>query len=70
MPLMGPPSELSYRFEPHGQFLLRGGVSVHGDHDDVGVLGGEEVYPGWCGLGGTGRVLYRVLNQPSAPGLI
>ena len=50
-PLMEPSSELSYRLEPHGMFLLAAAPTMH-------VNGGTEaweVYPGWCGTGGCRR---------------
>ena len=40
--------------------FLSGGVA---GVDMLGVAGSGRVYPGWCKLVGTGRVLYRVLYR-------
>ena len=50
-PLIGLPSELSYRLEPHGLILqyVSAGVGTGG------AVGRGGVYPGWCGQVGTRR---------------
>ena len=61
MPLIRPPSELSYGFEPHGLFSpVRG--SCGECMDDVGAGRGV---PGVVQLVGTGGGVYRVLPSRS-----
>ena len=62
-PLIDPPSELSYGFEPHGH--IGSTSAVAGSAESVMRGGGvgrgvPGVGPGWVG---TGWVLYRVLTQ-------
>ena len=65
-PLMCRSSELVDGSEPHGLLLsVRAATGCM-----TAVHGGEEVYPGWCKLGGAGRVLYRVPSQEPARGQI
>ena len=54
------PSELVDRLEPHASFLL----PVHCRTPLTSLYGREEVYPGWYGWVGTGRVTIPGTTQP------
>ena len=56
VPLIRASSELSYRLEPHDHICSAVHAACSRDAGHGDQLGGEEVYPGWCWEGGTGRV--------------
>ena len=66
VPLKGSPSELSYGLEPHDLNIPLYRTAVRQYQSG----GREEVYPGWCRLGGTGEGAIPGTTQPSTLRLI
>ena len=64
MPLIRPSSELIDGLEPHGHM----GVPAVSTEHWYRTCRGEEVYPGWCRLGGAweGYTGYPASTQPRA----
>ena len=66
VPLMWSPSELLDGLEPHGIFYS-GYMAVRQLSMPGPAVGGEEVYPGWCGSGWVPGGYYTGYYPPTDP---